>query len=634
MGLLDFLFGNGDADKRKKRDAYEAFLGQLSPAKKDLYELSHKFGGAGLEVRRAIASGDDRKLREVLQIQVVPHCSPEIREAIKRIGRSSSWATEDDVIKAGLSTAEWRDDDVVLGWMKGDDGQDFMLTFAGDGHLLTVAPTGMGKGQGHIIPALLDYKGSIVVLDFKGEAYQQTAWYRRFQGKVAKWAPFEKETDAFNPLDFVESWDDARVLADLLVVPSGKSDPFWDSSARDLVTATIEYVRRTHPDGERNMSAVLDLLSPGRDEFEAMIAGLRETGDRNLARVANQLEGLDEKPLSSIYQTARSHLDAWSSPQIARATAFTSEDFSPSNLLISPWMAEMMPEDQRGPNVERLGDSTYAFVVGSSPTIYLTIPPEQLRSFGSVMRVVVGMMLNIVTRTFDELEKERREQSPKDRVRPHCPVLFLLDELPQLGYMSQLENAIAIARASKIRLWLFAQSLAQLETTYPQHATLMENCKVNMFFGLNSLDTAKQVSERVGKVKNLFGEEDLLVSPQELTSSDEYKEHQIVIVQGVKPIRSRLRLYYKDEALLNQHSDIRPSLEEFGDRTNMRGRYTSKEEIPEQLQELQEAAARARAEANQGTGSIESTRVSTPAATDQRSEPDLPQPDSFDRKGA
>src|SRR4051794_9418605 len=34
------------------------------------------------------------------------------------------------------------------------------LTYGGDGHLMTVAPTGAGKGVGVIIPALLTYPGS------------------------------------------------------------------------------------------------------------------------------------------------------------------------------------------------------------------------------------------------------------------------------------------------------------------------------------------------------------------------------------------------------------------------------------------------------------------------------------------
>ena len=50
-----------------------------------------------------------------------------------------------------------------------------ILSYAGDGHLLTVAPTGAGKGRSAAIPALLKYPGSTLTIDLKGEAYHITA---------------------------------------------------------------------------------------------------------------------------------------------------------------------------------------------------------------------------------------------------------------------------------------------------------------------------------------------------------------------------------------------------------------------------------------------------------------------------
>src|SRR4051812_27510742 len=57
------------------------------------------------------------------------------------------------------------------------------LWYKGDNHLMTVAPTGAGKGRGVIIPNLLAYPGPAVVIDPKGEAYQTTARRRRQMGQ-------------------------------------------------------------------------------------------------------------------------------------------------------------------------------------------------------------------------------------------------------------------------------------------------------------------------------------------------------------------------------------------------------------------------------------------------------------------
>ena len=48
-----------------------------------------------------------------------------------------------------------------------------------DSHLMTIAPTGAGKGRDVIIPNLLSYDGSVVVFDPKGENYDVTHRYRR-----------------------------------------------------------------------------------------------------------------------------------------------------------------------------------------------------------------------------------------------------------------------------------------------------------------------------------------------------------------------------------------------------------------------------------------------------------------------
>lgn len=50
-------------------------------------------------------------------------------------------------------------------------------------HILTIAPTGSGKGIGLVIPNLLKYEPSVVVIDPKGENYLTTAKVRQRDGR-------------------------------------------------------------------------------------------------------------------------------------------------------------------------------------------------------------------------------------------------------------------------------------------------------------------------------------------------------------------------------------------------------------------------------------------------------------------
>src|SRR4029077_20833744 len=110
--------------------------------------------------------------------------------------------------EASHGTAQWGDPrDLLLpaGLILGRFGRK-LLRYDAEGHILTVAPTGSGKGVSAVIPNLLDYPGSVVVVDLKGENHAVTARRRAQLGRVLTLDPFRlcgKETAAFNPLALI-----------------------------------------------------------------------------------------------------------------------------------------------------------------------------------------------------------------------------------------------------------------------------------------------------------------------------------------------------------------------------------------------------------------------------------------------
>lgn len=442
---------------------------------------------------------------------------------------------------------------------------------------MTIAPTGAGKGQGHIIPALYDYVGPVVVLDPKGENYRETAWRRRWYGNVFKWAPFEEETDTFNPLDYVSGYDDARVLANLIVITAGKSDPFWDRSATDLLIGLILYVKNTRPPERQNMREVCRLLAPSQEEYEEFLNSLKAVGDERLLETSNILSDQPENVRMGIFTTLRSHMDIWRSDEITRATSSTSKDFDPATILdrqamwdslnamemsredIGPWAVEYDSED---------GSSWKEYVHGTSDSVFIVVPQDKIASYAGVLRVILGVFINEVTKVVNQAEQKRDPGEPR---KNYTPMMFLLDELPQLGYMDIIENSIVIARSSRMRFWLFAQALDQLMELYPKAKTMLSNCRVKMFFNLADLQTARYVCEHLGEVTDLFGQKTELLTPQELMGTD-YKNIQIVIPQGAPPIKARLRLKYEDPELNLRDMQYRDDWQDSPDRKDMTGR--------------------------------------------------------------
>ena len=102
-------------------------------------------------------------------------------------------------------------------------------------HVLVAAPTRSGKGVGIVIPNLLSWPGSAVVLDIKYENHELTSGLRAAHGqRVFRFSPADAEgrSHRYNPLDSVRDQaahrisDLQRLAAILLPVPGTGRDSF------------------------------------------------------------------------------------------------------------------------------------------------------------------------------------------------------------------------------------------------------------------------------------------------------------------------------------------------------------------------------------------------------------------------
>ncbi|MCD1592233.1 type IV secretory system conjugative DNA transfer family protein [Qipengyuania citrea] len=172
----------------------------------------------------------------------------------------------------------------VMGFRFGDAVEDGAadddllepILHTGDGHLITLARTGAGKGVGCIVPALLRYRGPVIVIDPKGENYQVTARRRRELGQTVHVIdPFSvvgDTSDTLNPLDLIDpvspdAIDQAAELAELLVTETSTRDPFWDNRAQSLVTTMLLFVAAARPPVLRSLTEMHYLLNQSNDDL-------------------------------------------------------------------------------------------------------------------------------------------------------------------------------------------------------------------------------------------------------------------------------------------------------------------------------------------------------------------------------
>ncbi|MEM8750134.1 MAG: type IV secretory system conjugative DNA transfer family protein, partial [Pseudomonadota bacterium] len=148
-----------------------------------------------------------------------------LRETPTTFG-SAAWAKFDELVLKGMITLEG----FRLGFTRDDKGVLHPLGYGGDRHIGTVAPNRSGKGTCSIIPNLLTYPGSVMVIDPKGENAMITAHQRKLKGQavhiVDPWNITGMDTACFNPIDWLKAGDidisdNAMLLADAIIMMNG-----------------------------------------------------------------------------------------------------------------------------------------------------------------------------------------------------------------------------------------------------------------------------------------------------------------------------------------------------------------------------------------------------------------------------
>jgi type IV secretion system protein VirD4 len=364
-------------------------------------------------------------------------------------------------------TARWGTPDHLLrpaGFILGRH-HDRLLRYRGETHLLTIAPTGSGKGVGAVLPNLLDYPGSILVTDIKGENHAVTARYRRtaLGQPIAALDPFGLVggTARYNPLDLIDpqspdAYDLARLLATTLVVPElDRHEPFWDDEAASLLTAMILHVTHRVPPPHRHLGTVRSHLSLGEAGLHNLLDDMTRTDACHglLRMAANRIRQKEPRLLANVLASTHRHTELLDSPNLL--ATLTTSTFQ---------MADLKRRPQ---------------------TLYLILPPHHLHSHGRWLRLLIASALRVLTATPGQ---------------PQHNVLLLLDEFPVLGRLPAVEEAIAYARSYGITIWMLIQDLSQLRQVYrTSWETLLANTRIKQAFGTADEATADYLSRLTGQ---------------------------------------------------------------------------------------------------------------------------------------
>ena len=342
--------------------------------------------------------------------------------------------------------------------------------------MLTYAPTRSGKGVGLVVPTLLSWNASCVVLDLKGELWALTAGWRRgyANNKVLRFEPAATNCDvAWNPLDEIRADADHEVgdvqnLVAMIVDPDGKGlNSHWEKTAFALLTGVILYA--LHRAREKGTTATLPgidamLADPNRpitDLWKEMVGSSHEV----VASAARDMIDRPEEEAGSVLSTAKSYLALYRDPVVAK-------NISSSSFRIKQLMNETDPV-----------------------SLYIVTQPNDKARLRPLVRILVNAIVRLLADKMD-FEGGRPVAHYKHRL------LMMMDEFPSLGRLEIMQESLAFVAGYGIKCYIICQDINQLksrETGYGHDEAITSNCHVQNAFPPNRVETAEHLSRLTGQ---------------------------------------------------------------------------------------------------------------------------------------
>ena len=403
------------------------------------------------------------------------------------------------------------------------------LTFGGSEHVLVEAPTRSGKGTGIVIPNLLTWQGSVVVLDVKRENYDASAGFRAHYGQeVFLFNPTDRagRTARYNPLAYIDRSDpddviiELQKIATMLFIAPERGEAFWANGARTGFAGVGAWLAETRDD-PLTMGAIYRHLTEGdaRSFFRKELANPLLNLSTSCRTALADFAGGSDNSFADIKKTITNVLGLWLNPLVDAATA--ASDFDLRELRNRPM------------------------------SIYLGVSPDELDRIAPLYNLLFQQLIDLNVRELP------------DETMP-VPVLVILDEFARLGRASVIASAFSYVAGYGIRLLPVIQSRSQLRGVYGEHVAdeIVANCGVEVAFTPKELRVANELSERIGYVgqdsvtksltingllanrsKSISEQRRALMLPQELM---QFPADRLILLRGgIPPIIGDKIFYFK-----------------------------------------------------------------------------------------
>ena len=116
--------------------------------------------------------------------------------------------------------------------------------------------------------------------------------------------------------------------------------------------------------------------------------------------------------------------------------------------------------------------------------------------------------------------------------------------------MPPVEEALEIGRQYGIKLWMFTQSVGQMQNAYPNGDGMIGSCAIRMYMNPSLHDeTAQKISDDIGFQESVLDSTRQKIVEPAVLAGPEYKDYVIVMAAGTKPFRVKKHFAWQDSEL-------------------------------------------------------------------------------------
>ncbi|MCY9746961.1 VirD4-like conjugal transfer protein, CD1115 family [Paenibacillus larvae] len=372
---------------------------------------------------------------------------------------------------------------IVSSFQKGNKYELFLDT--GPVHTAVIGISRSGKGERYVFPSIdvisrAEEKDSLIVNDPKGElaaASYDTLIERGYdvyifnlmqQKKSMGFDPLQLVTEAFKKNDSALAQQYANSVAYSLYHDPNAKDPFWNNSAKSLVTAII-------------LAIAADSIKTGREERINMYSVANFLATKGSDNDENGNNALD------LFFTSRSENDP------ARMM-YASSNFASGNTRAGIFSVAM----------EKL--QIFALTPNAKLTSYNTLPLTEI-GFGkkpvAIFMVIPDydssnhVLASIFVSQAYRVNAEKASMSESGKMKRKIRVL--LDEFGNMPAIDGMAGMITVGAGKGFRFNLIIQAYSQIKALYGDDAdTIIGNCSNQIYILTADKSTAEHFSGLIG----------------------------------------------------------------------------------------------------------------------------------------